>query len=130
MESAGFSPLVLRYREGEILGPKLGQWLERGVKLEALVVTSYKAASFLSGWLASEHGLVVGRDLSLICLSDGPALELQYPAVAYYAMHGSGLSSKAVQLVQKKLRGSKSTKQRAITVMPEFVAGGSICPPT
>lgn len=125
--SAGVFPLVLRYREGEALGQKISQWLDKGVHLEALVVTSYKAASFISGWLASKHALVVGRDLSLICLSDGPSLELQYPAVAYYAMHGSGLSSKAVQLVQQKLKGIKSTKQRAITVMPEFVAGGSIC---
>ncbi|MFD2160572.1 GntR family transcriptional regulator [Rubritalea tangerina] len=124
VEGLGGKAVVMRYRDLEHLKLRVSQLLEKGVPLRAMVVTSYKAASLLPGWLAYEYGVYVGRDLSLICLSDGPSLAYQHPAVAYYAMAESGLSRKLVQRVEGTLKRQEGGSETL--VMPEFVRGASV----
>lgn len=128
LQQNGLQACVVSYREeGEALAQRLSQLFGAVRQIEGVVLTSYKAAVFTSGWLAAEKGLVCGRDLSLLSLSDGEALELLYPSVAYYLMEGDGFTAKLVRMIRGLLAHPRSAQVGQSLVMPHYTAGGSIC---
>lgn len=128
MDSLSLTPCVVRFKEDDDgLKRKLTSLFQKKDTVEGVITTSYRAAVFLSGWLASEKGLVLGRDLSLVSLADGPILSELYPSVAYYSIQGESLSSRLVRRVNKLLDGERLGKRGSVFIIPEYVSGESVC---
>ncbi|NWK54156.1 substrate-binding domain-containing protein [Verrucomicrobiaceae bacterium N1E253] len=127
MASLGLAPCAVSYRDYDRgLEQKLSSLFSNASLIDGVVVTSYRAAIFTCGWLAVEKGLIVGRDLSLLCLSDGPALALLHPSVAYYSMRSDRFSTKLVKVVTNILKGRLGEAVQ-VQLMPDYVKGDSIC---
>ena len=129
MDALNVEPCVMKYREDyEGLETKLsGLFSGQNNAVKGVITTSYRAAAYLGGWLAAEKGLVVGRDLSLVCLADGPALSHLYPSVAYYSVQGDAFASKLIPIVNKLLAGERVARSRRIQLVPDFIEGVSVC---
>lgn len=128
MDDANLAPCVMHYREDyEGLQAKLEALFEPAAPIDGVITTSYRAAAYLGGWLAAERNLNVGRDLSLICLADGPALGHLCPSVAYYSIEGDAFSRKLVRLVNQMLAGERVLGKDSIQIIPEYVTGQSVC---
>lgn len=130
MDLLGLEPCVVTFREEEgALAQKLTTLFKRPEAVQGILTTSYRAAAFVGGWLSSEKGLVVGRDLSLVSLADGPVLAELYPSVAYYSIQGEALSGRLVRRVSRLLAGEQLGKRGSVSAIPEYVAGDSVCKP-
>lgn len=128
MIKSGLASCVMYYREDyEGLESKLQVLFKSGAPIDGVITTSYRAAAYLGGWLSANRGLVVGRDLSLLCLADGPALTHLYPSVAYYAVQGDAFSRKLIRLVNQMIAGEKVTGPQRVQVIPDYIEGGSMC---
>lgn len=128
MESMSLQPCVMNYREDyEGLETKLEALFQSDTPIEGVITTSYRAAAYLGGWLSGNRSLVVGRDLSLVCLADGPALAHLCPAVAYYSVQGDAFASKLIRVVNRLLAGERVVGKVGIQVIPDYIPGGSVC---
>lgn len=74
-------------------------------------------------------GLEIPRDLSVICREDDPFLEYLLPAVARYSSDSAAIARKlAVALTW--LAGGQPLRVTHERLMPRFVAGHSVAPPS
>jgi LacI family transcriptional regulator len=78
--------------------------------------------------LLPQLGIVIPRDLSVICREDDPFLGYFVPAVARYSSDASAIARKLAVMLAR-LAHHESLKVRHDRLMPRFVAGQSIGPP-
>ena len=122
--------VVVIHHEGSVAGVTLA--VRRLLKLRpvptAVLVThpySYLAASSR----LAESGVRIPRDLSMISRDDDPFLSFVVPVPARYVVSPHLLAKNLLRPVLDLLEGS-AVRQRAGLIMPEFLKGESVGPPS
>jgi LacI family transcriptional regulator len=122
------APLVLDY-DGTLpqLEARLRRLVQTTPRPTALFVTKTHAVLAVFT-LLPRLGLMIPRDLSVICREDDPFLGFLAPSVARYSSDASALARKAALALARLAAGQppRATHER---LMPRFVPGGSIARP-
>ncbi len=121
------APLVLEH-DGSLaqIESRLCRLARLGPRPTALFVTKSLAVP-AALTILPRLGVVIPRDLALICREDDPFLEYLVPAVARYSSDSSAIARKlAIALV--RLAQGQPLKVTHDRLMPRFVAGRSIGP--
>lgn len=70
------------------------------------------------------RGLLIGRDVSVLCMVPEPAFAWRYPPMAHFRWDNNRLIRRIVRWVRTTARGS--TDQKQISFPAEFVPGGTV----